>query len=147
MASHKIIEMRFFNSLGTTFIAMQGGTLEDYWSRKLLTMQRVGSEHGFKRDRTSQVWKRGIVSLFDSAPTKSTGAGWIQDGSWFFFAYKQVSGATWDGLRCLNNCTRKYEVRQSFTDWHSSRPDAKSQIVRLQEISDDTVIIRHSTHL
>lgn len=55
MASHKITEMRFFTSLGITFIAMQGGTLEDYWSRKLLTMQRVGSERGFKRDRTSQV--------------------------------------------------------------------------------------------
>lgn len=47
MASHKIIEMRFFNSLGIIFIAMQGGTLEDYWSRKLLTTQRVGSEHVF----------------------------------------------------------------------------------------------------
>lgn len=55
MASHKIIEMRFFNSLGITFIAMQGETFKGYWSRKLLTMQRVGNEHGFKRDRTSQV--------------------------------------------------------------------------------------------
>lgn len=55
MASHKIIEMRFFNSLGITFTAMQGGTLEDYWSRKLLTTQRVGSEHVFQKDRTSQV--------------------------------------------------------------------------------------------
>lgn len=90
MASHKITEMRFFTSLGITFIAMQGGTLEDYWSRKLLTMQRVGSERGFKRDRTSQVRKRGIVSLCDSAPTKGIGAGWILD----FFAYKQVSTAT-----------------------------------------------------
>lgn len=39
MASHKIIKMRFFSSLGITFTTIQGGTLEDYWSRKLLTMQ------------------------------------------------------------------------------------------------------------
>lgn len=90
-------------------------------------MQRVGSERGFKRDRTSQVRKRGIVSLCDSAPTKGIGAGWILD----FFAYKQVSSATWDGLRCLKNCARNSEVKLCFADWQSSGPDAKSQIVRL----------------
>lgn len=92
-------------------MAMQGGTLKDYWSRKLLTMQRVGSEHVSKKDRTSQVWKTGIVSLCDSLHHLNdmglAGFKLERDS----VDYKEVTSAAWDGLRCTQG--RSNSHRQS----------------------------------